>query len=885
MKRFILSAAAALWLPLAAPAGEISPGSVPGNINYQGRLERDNAPITGLIHLYFRVYNSLTATGGACGAVAQPCLWESAELVVQATQGIFSADITPPMEVFAGGQKLYLEVQVESNILTPREPLNSVAYAIVAQKLEDGASVSVTTLTAAYQVLLATTAGTRVGIGISEADFVAGDKVTVNGWLRLTSGGIIFPDSTSMSASGVGSAGNISSVGDAIVLAASGGGINGDVLLKKPSQEFIRITNSGKVGIGNVFTTDAGLTPPSGRLDVDGALYVGTEGIYDRDDGELNVKQDLVVEGGLVRGTGNNYISMGETANTLIAATNNTARVWIDPSGNVGIGLAGPAVQLHAAGDIASNTGVRGGRVSIGNYSTWTNLLNEVKAENNYHLLLQQTNPYNVGIGTDTPREKLHVRGSVRSDYGVIAATGAFTGDVRVNGTFTANSGAGNTVNLSSTVIYGSLLVTGSMNSTLGVPAYLASTQTFTGQSSFLNQVSVSSDIFTLNRIGAGVRDFDFAGSKYLQVGDNKPEFANDNALAYLVGGSNANAKLNFYRGGSEAARFETQSGLNLALVINSQTKTLTDSTYYRIQNSVVWISTGYAGTPSIFVSSSMGIVGIGTVVSDPNWRLTVDGNMRFSGVGNGIFFQDGTSIVSGGAGLTVGGISNNGDAIVQSDLDQFSGGDVILRAGAVDGLTLKSGGNVGVGTINPSYKLHVRGGDLVLGTPVNPYGGDAVEDLVVGGNVAFDGELLQRSAAAVKLSNLIVSGDVYLSTGSGKKTGIGNIIPGYSLDVTGDINASGSLLTGNTIRISNAGTVGAGGLNATWDGAVIDVNRGGTGVNTLAAGGILYGNDAADIGATAVLGNGQLLIGDGSGVPTLATLTQASANRVVITN
>ncbi|MDO8803825.1 MAG: hypothetical protein Q7R35_05305, partial [Elusimicrobiota bacterium] len=46
-----------------------------------------------------------------------------------------------------------------------------------------------------------------------------------------------------------------------------------------------------------------------------------------------------------------------------------------------------------------------------------------------------------------------------------------------------------------------------------------------------------------------------------------------------------------------------------------------------------------------------------------------------------------------------------------------------------------------------------------------------------------------------------------------------------------------------------------------------------------------LYGNDAADIGATAVLGNGQLLIGDGSGVPTLATLTQASANRVVITN
>ena len=135
-----------------------------------------------------------------------------------------------------------------------------------------------------------------------------------------------------------------------------------------------------------------------------------------------------------------------------------------------------------------------------------------------------------------------------------------------------------------------------------------------------------------------------------------------------------------------------------------------------------------------------------------------------------------------------------------------------------------------------------------------------------------------------MNLSKLVVGGDVYLSTGAGKRTGIGNILPGYTLDVTGDINASGSLLTGNTIRISNGGSVGSGGLDATWDGVTINVNRGGTGVNTLAAGGILYGNDAADIGATAVLGNGQLLIGDGSGVPTLAVLTQASANRVVIT-
>jgi hypothetical protein len=99
MKKFILSLCAALLLPLPAVAGEVAPGSVPGTLNYQGRLERDNAPITGPVHLYFRIYNSPSANntgGGACGGVSQPCLWESPEITAQATQGIFSADLTPP---------------------------------------------------------------------------------------------------------------------------------------------------------------------------------------------------------------------------------------------------------------------------------------------------------------------------------------------------------------------------------------------------------------------------------------------------------------------------------------------------------------------------------------------------------------------------------------------------------------------------------------------------------------------------------------------------------------------------------------------------------------------------------------------------------------------
>jgi hypothetical protein len=49
---------------------------------------------------------------------------------------------------------------------------------------------------------------------------------------------------------------------------------------------------SGNVGIG--------VTTPSGKLDVDGSLYIGNEGLYDRDDGEINIKGNLSVEGGQV---------------------------------------------------------------------------------------------------------------------------------------------------------------------------------------------------------------------------------------------------------------------------------------------------------------------------------------------------------------------------------------------------------------------------------------------------------------------------------------------------------------------------------------------------------------------------------------------------------
>ncbi|QQS15441.1 MAG: hypothetical protein IPK84_03665 [Candidatus Moraniibacteriota bacterium] len=129
-----------------------------------------------------------------------------------------------------------------------------------------------------------------------------------------------------------------------------------------------------------------------------------------------------------------------------------------------------------------------------------------------------------------------------------------------------------------------------------------------------------------------------------------------------------------------------------------------------------------------------------------------------------------------------------------------------------------------------------------------------------------------------------------------------------YTLpDATGTI-----ITTGNLTGITATGTIASGTWNGTAIGAAyggtgldtsggsttgvptissgvwsvsssLDVTLGGTGTSALSSGGLLYGNGTSAIGALSVMTNGQLLIGDGTGVPTLATLSEGDG--VTVTN
>jgi hypothetical protein len=128
---------------------------------------------------------------------------------------------------------------------------------------------------------------------------------------------------------------------------------SGALICETSGAERLRIDSSGNVGVGT--------SNPVSVLDISKAsdtseraikvqnsssdLYVGTEG----------------TSGNRFSGSSANNVFLGTTSAAGIEfATNNTVRVKIDSSGNVGIGSASPATKLHVNGVITHSAGTIG---------------------------------------------------------------------------------------------------------------------------------------------------------------------------------------------------------------------------------------------------------------------------------------------------------------------------------------------------------------------------------------------------------------------------------------------------------------------------------------------------------------------------------------------
>jgi hypothetical protein len=224
--------------------------------------------------------------------------------------------------------------------------------------------------------------------------------------------------------------------------------------------ELVRVKNTGNVGIGT--------TSPSTTLDVLGKIKLGLDGTYGGSDyvtigfGGTSNGYNRVFG---YNGTSDGLYLTSATGHGISFRTNggSTDNMFINSAGNVGIGTTSPLQKLDVNGNISLGSWTKPGSTYVGlrraddgsfggggdsglviesynhaapytgDYSQRVHLRTHLYNGGSHNVLTAYGT--NVGVGIDTPTEKLHVVGRARittidngtGDFATISGTGVIT--------------------------------------------------------------------------------------------------------------------------------------------------------------------------------------------------------------------------------------------------------------------------------------------------------------------------------------------------------------------------------------------------------------------------------------------------------------------------
>ena len=165
------------------------------------------------------------------------------------------------------------------------------------------------------------------------------------------------------------------------------------------------LDSSGNVGIGT--TSPGQKLDVNGSVNIDGTLFVNTTNNHIR-------LVDTDNTGNFSVGVNTNFQIRDITANTTpltIRAGTPGNTILTTSTGRVGIGLTNPTVTLHVGGFARLNGGLQ---MNATNATIYQILDSDLRFGTNNTERMRIDNTGNVGIGTTTPGDKLHVNGTIR---------------------------------------------------------------------------------------------------------------------------------------------------------------------------------------------------------------------------------------------------------------------------------------------------------------------------------------------------------------------------------------------------------------------------------------------------------------------------------------
>jgi hypothetical protein len=223
------------------------------------------------------------------------------------------------------------------------------------------------------------------------------------------------------------------------------------------------------------------------------------------------------------------------------------------------------------------------------------------------------------------------------------------------------------------------------------------------------------------------------------------------------------------------------------------------------------------------------------------------------------------------------GAVGSSGQALRASDgsgtLEWYTPADVGDITSVVAGAGMTGGGTSGAVTLNvigTADKITVSADAVTVASTY--VGQTSITTLGTIATGTWEGTTVAVDQGGTGATSL-TDGGVLLGSGTGAITatsvlGDGEILIG---DASGD---PATLDVGSSSAITILGTVATG----VWNGTAVTVPYGGTGASSLTADRILLGNGTGTIQVATALGDGDVLIGNGSGAPTALDLGSSTA-------